>query len=248
MASHFRVHSVDLLGNGMSGMLPEAAPSIPAPIIAPVLRMHSTSNQLLAFACSHHAGALLYCSVSPSAAGCSHPPRAQARADPQHPVLWAQTYPTLAQQPSAYTAVHPAAGRPTFRAEKREDAEAFFLTALSRWREAMGIDKMVLVGHSLGGYLAATYALQHPQHVQHLLLVCPAGIVGPWRCGGSACLPDVTLMFLVTRNWELVAALNRHASTARPHVAHGGVPSLAKPRPEACVPATEAPNRWGPSH
>lgn len=51
------------------------------------------------------------------------------------------------------------------------------MDALTRWREAMGVDKMVLVGHSLGGYLAASYALQHPEHVQHLVLVGPAGVV-----------------------------------------------------------------------
>ena len=69
------------------------------------------------------------------------------------------------------------AGRPVFTAKDRLSAENFFITALDKWREKVGLEKVVLMGHSMGGYLAATYALQHPERVQHLILVCPAGIV-----------------------------------------------------------------------
>ena len=69
------------------------------------------------------------------------------------------------------------AGRPAFTARDRLSAENFFITALDKWREKMGLEKVILMGHSMGGYLAATYALQHPERVQHLVLVCPAGVV-----------------------------------------------------------------------
>lgn len=69
------------------------------------------------------------------------------------------------------------AGRPSFTAKDRETAESFFITALDKWRQQMGLEKMILMGHSMGGYLAATYALQHPEQIQHLVLVCPAGVV-----------------------------------------------------------------------
>jgi pimeloyl-ACP methyl ester carboxylesterase len=61
----------------------------------------------------------------------------------------------------------------------RLTAERFFLDALDRWFEAEGITDRrpaVLVGHSLGGYLAATYALERPEKVKHLVLVSPAGL------------------------------------------------------------------------
>ena len=42
--------------------------------------------------------------------------------------------------------------------------------------DALGIDKVHLVGFSLGGYLAAQIASQHPQRVKTLTLVAPAGM------------------------------------------------------------------------
>lgn len=68
-------------------------------------------------------------------------------------------------------------GRPKFRAKNREEAEEFFLNSLEAWREKTGLDKFILMGHSMGGYLAANYALKHPERVDHLILVCPAAVV-----------------------------------------------------------------------
>ena len=55
-------------------------------------------------------------------------------------------------------------------------AEHFFLSSLESWRESVGVDKMVLVGHSLGGYLASAYAVRYPHRVSGLILVSPAGV------------------------------------------------------------------------
>ena len=82
--------------------------------------------------------------------------------------------------------------RVPFEAKDTESAEAFFVDSLDLWRAKMGMGegghkgKMVLVGHSLGGYLVACYALKYPQHVHHVVLVCPAGVPTQpdnWKAG-----------------------------------------------------------------
>lgn len=52
--------------------------------------------------------------------------------------------------------------RPDYRCQPGQDAEAFFVDSLEAWRHAMGLEKMVLVGHSLGAILAASYSLRFP--------------------------------------------------------------------------------------
>ncbi|KZV83690.1 alpha/beta-hydrolase [Exidia glandulosa HHB12029] len=55
-------------------------------------------------------------------------------------------------------------------------AESFFIDSLEQWREKMGLNKMTLIGHSLGGYLSVAYALRYPTRVSRIILLSPAGI------------------------------------------------------------------------
>ena len=57
-----------------------------------------------------------------------------------------------------------------------EEAEDFYVDRLDGWRAAMGIDRMVLCGHSLGGYMAVAYAERHAARVERLVLVSPVGV------------------------------------------------------------------------
>ncbi|KAF8307270.1 alpha/beta-hydrolase [Clavulina sp. PMI_390] len=57
-----------------------------------------------------------------------------------------------------------------------DEAERFFTDALEEWREKQGIEKMALIGHSLGGYLSTAYALKYPHRVSRLILLSPAGV------------------------------------------------------------------------
>jgi len=56
------------------------------------------------------------------------------------------------------------------------EAEGFFIDSLEQWRERMGLERMTLVGHSLGGYLSVAYALKYPTRVNKIILLSPAGV------------------------------------------------------------------------
>ncbi|KAI3686633.1 hypothetical protein L1987_80313 [Smallanthus sonchifolius] len=65
--------------------------------------------------------------------------------------------------------------RPDFTCTSTEETEAWFIDSFEEWRKAENLSNFILLGHSFGGYVAAKYALKHPEHVQHLILVGPAG-------------------------------------------------------------------------
>jgi pimeloyl-ACP methyl ester carboxylesterase len=49
--------------------------------------------------------------------------------------------------------------------------------------ESLDVGKAIVVGHSMGGMLAARYALQYPDAVEHLVLVNPIGLED-WKAAG----------------------------------------------------------------
>jgi len=56
----------------------------------------------------------------------------------------------------------------------REVGLAAHLADIERVRRLLGEDRLVLIGHSFGGFLAAMYAAEFPEHVAALVLLAPA--------------------------------------------------------------------------
>ncbi len=72
-------------------------------------------------------------------------------------------------------------GRPAFPSDPETaqpvDGIKFFLDSFEDWRSKQtGLDRFILIGHSLGGYLSAIYSLWYPEHVIKLILASPAGL------------------------------------------------------------------------
>ncbi|CAB1320704.1 unnamed protein product [Coregonus sp. 'balchen'] len=91
--------------------------------------------------------------------------------------LWAQNLDSLCGSGAVYALDLLGFGqssRPLFSVDP-QGAEEQFLGALDEWRDRMGLEEIVLMGHNLGGYLAAAYTLIHPHRVKQLILVEPWG-------------------------------------------------------------------------
>lgn len=48
---------------------------------------------------------------------------------------------------------------------------------IERIRQILGDEKLILVGHSWGGFLASLYAAEFPEHVEALILISPATVL-----------------------------------------------------------------------
>ena len=74
---------------------------------------------------------------------------------------------------------------------------------LETWRRVLGLERFVLLGHSLGAFLACAYTLRHPERVRHLVLVDPWGVSPP--------LPEDEMKkrfpFLAKRFWQMAGRM-----------------------------------------
>ncbi|MBA0721096.1 hypothetical protein Golax_008670 [Gossypium laxum] len=66
--------------------------------------------------------------------------------------------------------------RPNLHAKAlKVKTEAWFVESFEERRRVKNLSNLIILGHSFGGYIASKYALKHPEHVQDLILVGPAG-------------------------------------------------------------------------
>lgn len=125
--------------------------------------------------------------------------------------LWAQNLDSLSSSGAVYALDLLGFGRssrPHFTSDP-EGAEEQFVAALEEWRERVGLEEMVLLGHNLGGYLSAAYTLKYPHR-------CSVVLIRVLKVPISCSLINVTLCVFVRRVQHLLL-VEPWGFPARPH-------------------------------
>jgi len=103
--------------------------------------------------------------------------------------VWSPCFDLLSQNCIIYAIDLPGFGRSTrirFLGDMN-DVEYQFVSYLEEWRDAVGLESFIIVGHGFGGYIGTLYAMKYPENVQHLVLVEPWGFTElPFGLAGKA--------------------------------------------------------------
>jgi len=86
--------------------------------------------------------------------------------------------------------------RPEFKGKTAEESIDYYVESLQLCLESLGLREFVLLGHSLGAYVAVQYTLKNPLPVRKLVLISPAGIerkVSPLRALYFAFTPQLLI-------------------------------------------------------
>lgn len=94
---------------------------------------------------------------------------------------------------------------------------ALEVECLAEYLKFLKVRRCVLVGHSLGGWVAATYALKYPHQVGGLVLLAPEGVAsdalhGRWRWGRLLASPIPFVAWLVRSLLPLSRVVGHHSA------------------------------------
>jgi cardiolipin-specific phospholipase len=136
--------------------------------------------------------------------------------------------------------------RPPFKIHAKDpkgkiaEAEGWFIDALEEWRKIRNIEKFTLLGHSLGGYLAVSYALKYPGHLNKLILASPVGIPeDPWAVNTELSEPsESSLANEFTQDQESIVHSDSPSSgsASKPGTGPDGMETMAAPPRKRPIP------------
>jgi pimeloyl-ACP methyl ester carboxylesterase len=87
-------------------------------------------------------------------------------------------YPTIDGLKDNYRCIAvdlPGYGQSTLRDFAEEDYMVFFARSVDAFIKKLGLDNVILMGHSMGGQVSMVAALKNPQWLDQLILAAPAG-------------------------------------------------------------------------
>jgi pimeloyl-ACP methyl ester carboxylesterase len=131
---------------------------------------------------------------------------------------WVQQLEALGATRRVFAWDAPGYGESTRVASASPQADEY-ASALNEWLDALGIERCVLVGHSLGAIVAGSFAASHAQRVAGLLLLSPAAGYGAAAEEVRASKRDSRLAMLAELGPQALAD-QRSANMLSPHADH----------------------------